>query len=342
MSTHTLRIATRGSALALWQAEYTRRCLQERDAGLQVELVVLKTQGDKILDRPLFAVGGKGLFTKEIEEALLDGRADIAVHSLKDLPGDADLHAALHVAAIPPREDPVDALLLPSFRAAEHVGKSARHILRSLPAGAKVGTSSLRRACQILALHPALQISPLRGNVDTRLRKVDYTREQWAQDPSAHLDAVVLATAGLCRLGYADRITVRFATDELIPACGQGALALQCRVDDVDTRARLARLADPVATRAVMAERAFNTHLGGSCHTPLGAFAQAIQPADEADLRLHMVGFVGCSDGSRLLRGERQATVHSVEEARALGRLLAEDLLAQGAAALLQAPHPAQ
>lgn len=332
MSAHTLRIATRGSALALWQAEYTRRCLQQRDPSLQVELLVLKTQGDKILDRPLFAVGGKGLFTKEIEEALLDRRADVAVHSLKDLPGDSDLHAALHVAAIPPREDPADALVLPDFLASEHRGLRARDILRRLPSQATVGTSSLRRACQLRAIQPTLQISPLRGNVDTRLRKVEFTREAWAADPSAHLHAVVLAAAGLTRLGHADRITVRFTPDELIPACGQGALALQCRSDDAETTARLAQLADRGATLAVAAERAFNTHLGGSCHTPLGAFAR-LTPGDDG---LHILGFVGSADGSRLLRGERQAPVHSVDQARDLGRQLAEDLLSQGAGALLQ------
>lgn len=332
MSAHTLRIATRGSALALWQAEYTRRCLKERDPGLQIDLVVLKTQGDKIVDRPLFAVGGKGLFTKEIEEALLDGRADIAVHSLKDLPGDSDMHTALHVAAIPPREDAVDALVLPAFLAADHAGQSARQILCGLGAGATIGTSSLRRACQILAIRPDLQIAPLRGNVDTRLRKVDVDREAWMQDASQRMHAVVLATAGLTRLGRADRITVRFTADELIPACGQGALALQCRRDDVATTDRLAALADRGATLSVAAERAFNTHLGGSCHTPLGAFARS----GDGQNGLHILGFVGSADGSRLLRGERHTSVHTVEEARDLGRRLATDLLAQGAADLLQ------
>jgi hydroxymethylbilane synthase len=332
MSAHTVRIATRGSALALWQAEYTRRCLIEHDPSLQVELLVLKTQGDKILDRPLYAVGGKGLFTKEIEEALLDGRADVAVHSLKDLPSDSETLDALHVAAIPPREDPVDALVLPDFLAAEHAGKSAGEILRSLGASAQIGTSSLRRACQIRAINPALRIGALRGNVDTRLRKVDVPREVWQQDPSAHLHAVVLATAGLCRLGYGERITARFTLDELIPACGQGALALQCRTEDAKTTARLAQLADRATTLSVAAERAFNTRLGGSCHTPLGALArwQAESGA------LHIRGFVGSVDGAHLLHGERSGQVVTQAHAQALGRELAEVLLSQGAQALLQ------
>ncbi|MBL9003782.1 MAG: hydroxymethylbilane synthase [Myxococcales bacterium] len=331
MSAHILRIATRGSALALWQAEHTRRCLQERDPGLQVELVVLKTQGDKILDRPLFAVGGKGLFTKEIEEALLDGRADVAVHSLKDLPGDSDLHDALHVAAIPLREDPADALVLPTFLATDHAGQSAREILCRLGTEARIGTSSLRRACQIRSINPALQIGSLRGNVDTRLRKVDIARDAWAQAGSERLDAVVLAAAGLRRLGRADRITVRFTSDELVPACGQGALALQCRKDDAQTTARLAQLADHASTLAVTAERAFNTHLGGSCHTPLGALSRV---RDGDDL-LHIQGFVGSVDGLHMLRGERQAQASTPEAARDLGRHLADDLLSQGAKALL-------
>ena len=336
MSLPPLRIATRGSALALWQAEYTRSALLAQRPEQAVELVVLKTQGDKILDRPLYAVGGKGLFTKEIEAALLDGRADVAVHSLKDLPSDADMHEALHVAAIPPREDPSDALVLPRFLLAEHSGRSAREILRHLPPEARVGTSSLRRACQLLAMNPGLHISPLRGNVDTRLRHVEVEPEVWAQDASRRMDAVVLATAGLSRLGHAARITVRFTPDEMIPACGQGALALQCRRDDAETTARLQRLASRPAAWAVAAERAFNAALGGSCHTPLAAHAQL-----RTDAELHIVGFVASRETHQALRAERVGSVVDEASARDLGRRLADELLAQGAAALLGGPGPA-
>lgn len=330
MSVSPLRIATRGSALALWQAEYTRRALLAQRPEQPVELLVLKTQGDKILDRPLFAVGGKGLFTKEIEEALLDGRADIAVHSLKDLPSDADMHAALHVAAVPPREDPSDALVLPESLRAQHAGRGAGEILRQLAGGAWIGTSSLRRSCQLLTLNPGLQISPLRGNVDTRLRRVEAAPATETADPGGRLDAVVLASAGLLRLGHGGRITARFTPDEMIPACGQGALALQCRRDDGETTARLGRLADRPATLAVAAERAYNAALGGSCHAPLAAHAQL-----SGDDVMQIVGFVGNREAKGTLRGEVRGQVRDVTAARDLGRQLADALLARGAAALL-------
>jgi hydroxymethylbilane synthase len=337
MSIPPLRIATRGSALALWQAEYTRRALLAQRPEQPVELLVLKTQGDKILDRPLYAVGGKGLFTKEIEEALLDGRADVAVHSLKDLPSEADMHTALHVAAIPPREEASDALVLPAALSPQSAKLSAGQILRQLPPAARVGTSSLRRACQLQLLRPGLQISPLRGNVDTRLRRVDGSASAGSasagSDDSARLDAVVLASAGLLRLGYGGRISARFTPQEMLPACGQGALALQCRREDGETTARLARLADRAASLAVAAERAFNAALGGSCHTPLSAFAE-LSPEDQ----LHIAGFVGSLQAGRSLRAEVAGTVHDGTQARALGQRLADQLLAQGAAELLQPP----
>ncbi len=332
MSIPPLRIATRGSALALWQAEYTRRALLAQRPEQPVELLVLKTQGDKILDRPLYAVGGKGLFTKEIEEALLDGRADVAVHSLKDLPSEADMHTALHVAAIPPREEASDALVLPAALSPQSAELSAGQILRQLPPAARVGTSSLRRACQLQLLRPGLQISPLRGNVDTRLRRVDGSASAGADD-SAGLDAVVLASAGLLRLGYGGRISARFTPQEMLPACGQGALALQCRREDGETTARLARLADRAASLAVAAERAFNAALGGSCHTPLSAFAE-LSPEDQ----LHIAGFVGSLQAGRSLRAEVAGAVHDGTQARALGQRLADQLLAQGAAELLRSP----
>lgn len=349
MTSHVVRIATRGSALALWQAEYTRRRLQAAEPAvgaepgpLPVDLVVLKTQGDRIVDRPLSAIGGKGLFTKEIEEALLDGRADVAVHSMKDLPADSDLPRGLIVAAVPERADPADALVLPASHPAVGVGISAADLLRSLPPGARVGTSSVRRVSQLLALRPDLQIVPLRGNVDTRLRKLDGLHpvapggDAAGATDAGPLHAAVLAAAGLLRLGLGARISARFTAAELIPACGQGALALQCRGDDDATRGRLARLADLRAGFAVAAERAFGQHLSGSCHTALGAHAAFVGDSDG----LHMVGFVGARDGSRLLRATidtRVADVTDAAAAGALGRRLADDLIAQGAAALLSA-----
>jgi hydroxymethylbilane synthase len=265
-----LRIATRGSKLALWQAEHIRAELIRHDPALQVELLVLKTQGDRILDRALSEIGGKGLFTKEIEEALLDGRADVAVHSMKDLPAHGP--AGLVLAAVPPREDPRDALLLtPAISAqlaqAGSSAASASQLIAALPMGARVGTSSLRRICQLKRLRPDLEILPLRGNVDTRLRKL----------LAGELDAMVLAAAGLCRLGLGEHISARFALSEMLPACGQGALAVQCRLGetaaDAKILARVQQLSDEETATATTAERAFSLRLGGSCQTPLGAYA---------------------------------------------------------------------
>ncbi len=302
----TLRIATRGSALALWQANWTRDRLLADDPHLSVELVVLKTRGDKILDRALSEVGGKGLFVKEIEEALLDGRAEVAVHSMKDLP--AEIPEGLTLGAVPVREDARDALLVAPKHAARDVA--------SLPTGARVGTSSLRRVCQLKARRPDLDIVPLRGNVDTRVRKVD----------AGELDAIVLACAGLKRLGYGARITAPLATAESLPAIGQGALAIECRVDDPETLARLGRLDDRTTAHAVAAERAFLKRLSGDCKTPLAAHAVV----DGARLRIE--GLVGAPDGSKLLRHALEGTT---EDAAAVGHALAEELLRQGADRLL-------
>lgn len=302
----TLKIATRGSALALWQANWVRDRLMAGDPHLTVELVVLKTRGDKILDRALSEVGGKGLFVKEIEEALLDGRADVAVHSMKDLP--ADIPEGLVLGAVPEREDPRDALLVAPAHAARDVA--------SLPKGARVGTSSLRRVCQLKAHRPDLDVVPLRGNVDTRVRKVD----------AGELDAIVLACAGLKRLGHAARITAALSTAESLPAIGQGALAIECRVDDPETLARLARLDDRTTAHAVAAERAFLKRLSGDCKTPLAAHATV----DGARLRLE--GLVGAPDGSTLLRHALEGTT---ADAAALGTALAEELLRRGADKLL-------
>lgn len=314
-----VRIATRGSKLALWQAEHIRAELCAREPGLSVELVIVKTVGDRVLDRSLSAIGGKGLFTKEVEEALLDGRADLAVHSLKDVPTEET--PGLDIAAYPPREQPWDALLVnPALGLAK--GGPARPFLAALPSGARLGTSSLRRGCQILALRSDLQIVPLRGNVDTRLRKL----------LDGELDAAVLAAAGLLRLGLGDHIAAYFTSDELLPACGQGALALQCRTDDVETRARLARLDDLPTRQAVLAERRLNQRLGGSCHTPLAAHARLIEVPGGLP-QLGLTAMVGSLDGKTVLRAMSQG---DAQAPLALAETVAESLLSQGAQALLR------
>jgi hydroxymethylbilane synthase len=314
-----LCIATRGSKLALWQAEHVRGELVARDPALWVRLLVLKTQGDKVLDRALSEIGGKGLFTKEIEEALLDRRADVAVHSMKDLPAEGP--SGLVIAAVPPREDPRDALLLaPGCKALQdnlpaQAGRASA-LLRALPPGARVGTSSLRRVCQIRALRPDLDVQPLRGNVDTRLRKLQ----------EGQYEAIVLATAGLMRLGLGEHIAARFEIDEMVPACGQGALAIQCRDGDEAVRARLAVLSDPAVEAAVRAERAFNQRLGGSCHTPIGAHATVEHGPTGTLLRL--VAMSGSSDGRTVHRGEERGPLEAAVE---LGEALGEALLRRGA-----------
>ncbi|MEO6953507.1 MAG: hydroxymethylbilane synthase [Polyangia bacterium] len=299
-----IRIATRGSMLALWQANHVKAELERREPGLTVELLVLKTRGDLIVDRPLSEVGGKALFVKEIEEALLDRRAHIAVHSMKDVP--AELAPGLAIVAVPEREDPRDALIL-------RPGLDATSVA-TLPRDARVGTSSLRRLCQLRAIRPDLVVEPLRGNVDTRLARVargDY-------------DAIVLACAGLHRLGYGDRIACAIDPVESLPAVGQGALALECHVDDDATRARLAVMNHVSTARAVAAERAALVRLQGSCQTPLAAFATE----DGGALRLR--GLVGSTDGTRILRADQRG-----DDPQALGDAVADALLALGAAELL-------
>jgi hydroxymethylbilane synthase len=304
----TVRIATRGSALALWQANHVRDRLIAAEPGLTVELVVLKTRGDKILDRALSEVGGKGLFVKEIEEALLEGRAEIAVHSMKDLP--AEIPEGLVLAAVPEREDPRDALVMP-------LGGAVRSV-SELPPAARVGTSSLRRVCQLRAVRPDLDLVPLRGNVDTRLRKLD----------AGELDAIVLACAGLRRLGYGARITVALPPTESLPAIGQGALAIQARTDDAATRARLAPLAHRATALATAAERAFLARLEGGCQTPLAA--HAVLDGEQ----LSIEGLVGSPDGREIVRGRSSGVASDGE---AVGRGLAEELLGRGAARILAA-----
>ena len=312
------RIATRGSKLALWQAEHIRAELIAKEPDLQVELVVVKTVGDRVLDRSLSAIGGKGLFTKEVEEALLTGRADLAVHSLKDVPTEET--PGLTIAAFPPREQPWDALLVnPALGLGK--GGTARALLAKLPKGARLGTSSLRRGCQILALRSDIQIVPLRGNVDTRLRKL----------LEGELDAAVLAAAGLSRLGLGEHIAAYFSGDELLPACGQGALAVQCRKDDEATLHRLKQLDHEPTRQAVLAERRLNERLGGSCQTPLAAYAQVVQAPGQAP-KLLLSAMVGSPCGTTVLKASAEGPY---EAPLALAETVAASLLAQGAKALL-------
>ncbi len=297
-----LRIATRESALALWQAEHIRARLIAHYPGMVVDLLGVTTQGDRIVDQPLSAIGGKGLFIKELEVAMDEGRADLAVHSLKDVP--MEMPPGFVLASITAREDPRDA-----FVSNHYAG------LEDLPQGAAVGTSSLRREAQLRERHPHLQIEPLRGNVNTRLRKLD----------EGQYDAIILAAAGLTRLGFGTRIAALLAPDDSLPAPGQGALALECRSDRANIVAALAPLADFGTTLATMAERAFSRALGGNCHTPLAAYAQW----EEGTLWLR--GLLAARDGKDVLRGEVEAEVADGEAAEQLGRELADDFLARGA-----------
>jgi hydroxymethylbilane synthase len=300
----TLRIATRKSALALWQAEHVAALLRGAHPGLNVELVPLSTKGDRVQDRSLAAIGGKGLFVKELEAALEEHHADVAVHSMKDVPG--DLHLGLLIGAVLPRADPCDALL----------ARSAVRVT-DLPRGARLGTSSLRRQAQLLAARPDLLIVPLRGNVDTRVRRLD----------DGELDAIVLACAGLIRLGWESRITARLEPNECLPAVGQGIIGIECRERDTRTCSLLHALNHP-PTRVVMdAERAFAGRLGGSCQSPIAAYATL-----EGD-RLTLAGLVAEPDGSRLLR---DSIVGSAAQAEMLGKQLADRVMAAGGGALLE------
>jgi hydroxymethylbilane synthase len=300
-----LRIATRRSRLALWQAEHVKARLERLHAGLAVSLVPLSTRGDELLEVSLAKEGGKGLFVKELEAALADGRADLAVHSMKDVP--AELPPGFELAAILAREDPRDAFV------------SARHAcLAELPAGAVVGTSSLRRQAQIAARYPALEIRPLRGNVETRLAKLD--RGDYA--------AIVLAAAGLKRLGLGARIRSLLEVEESLPAAGQAALGIECLAAREDVRMRVAPLADAAAAACVRAERAVNRALGGSCTIPLGAYAE------QAGGTLRMRALVASPDGKRIARAEGEGDAARPEE---LGLRLATLLRERGAAEILAA-----
>jgi len=301
-----LVIATRESALALWQAKHVAECLRARYPSCTVELLGLTTQGDRILDKPLAAIGGKGLFIKELEEAMGDGRADVAVHSLKDVP--MDMPTGFTLAAIMAREDPRDAFVSNMYRA-----------LRELPAGSVVGTSSLRREAQLRERYSAIKVESLRGNVNTRLRKLDEGRYA----------AVILAAAGLKRLGLGERIVTLLDPADSLPAVGQGALALECRADRTDVIGALAALADTRTSIAVSAERAFGRKLAGGCHTPLAAHAVW------RDGELWLRGLIASRDGATVLRGERTAMVPTAVEAEALGEALGVEFLARGATAIL-------
>jgi hydroxymethylbilane synthase len=310
--TARLRIATRKSQLALWQAEHVSALLRAAHPGLEIELVPLLTQGDRIQDRSLAAIGGKGLFIKELEVALEDLRADIAVHSMKDVP--ADLPEGLIIGAVLKRADPRDALVTTSGIAR----------LEDLPRGAVVGTSSLRRQAQIRALRPDLNIQSLRGNVDTRLRKLDAGQQSAG---GMRMDAIVLACAGLIRLGLEARITARLDPKVCLPAVTQGVIGIECRSSDSRTVAYLRPLEDSASRKVMDAERAFAARLGGSCQSPIAAYAQL-----DAD-RITLHGLVAEPDGSRLLRDTISG---SAENPAALGRQLAERILAAGAGPLLE------
>jgi hydroxymethylbilane synthase len=303
-----LRIATRRSRLALWQAEHVKERLEKIHAGLGVSLVPLSTRGDEILDTSLAKIGGKGLFVKELEAALAENRADIAVHSMKDVP--AELPPGYALAAILEREDPRDAFVSP------------RHEnFAGLPAGAVVGTSSLRRQAQIAARHPQLEIRPLRGNLDTRIAKLD--RGEYA--------AIVLAAAGLRRLGLEARIRSHLSIDESLPAAGQGALGIECLAARADVAALVAALRDAGAEACVRAEREVNRALGGSCTIPLGAFAE-VQAG-----RLRMRALVASPDGKRIARAEGEGDAARPEE---FGLRIADMLRERGAMEILAALNP--
>jgi hydroxymethylbilane synthase len=292
-------IATRESQLALWQARYIQTRLTERYPGVEVALLGMTTQGDQLLDSPLSRIGGKGLFVKELEQAMQEGRAQLAVHSMKDVP--MDLPEGFVLAAITEREDPRDALVSNRYRS-----------LAELPAGARVGTSSLRRQAQIRAAHPGLAVDTLRGNVNTRLRKLD----------EGQYDAIVLAAAGLKRLGLGSRIAALLSPEESLPAVGQGALGLETLTVREDVAALLVCLNDAETAACVRAERAMSRALQGGCQAPIGGYARV-----EAG-RLRLTAFVSDLEGVRFYRAEAWGEMHAPE---ALGQEVAEALLAQGA-----------
>jgi hydroxymethylbilane synthase len=303
-----VRVATRRSPLAMWQAEHVAEALARTHPGLTVEILGMSTRGDKLLDAPLAKVGGKGLFVKELEQGMLEGSADIAVHSMKDVP--VDLPEGLHLPVIMEREDPRDAFVSNDFGGVD-----------DLPDGGRVGTSSLRRQCQLAARRPDLVIGPLRGNVNTRLAKLD----------AGDYDAVILAAAGLLRLGLDERIRSRLSTEESLPAIGQGAVGIECRTDDARINDLIAPLNHPETADRVRAERAMNQRLNGGCQVPVAG--HAVVEGDELAMR----GLVGTPDGSRVLCAARRAPRVAAAE---MGAALADDLLSQGAGEILRALAP--
>ena len=305
----TIRIATRKSPLALWQAEHVAAELKKAHPGIEIEILGMTTQGDKILDTPLAKIGGKGLFIKELEQGLLSDQADIAVHSMKDVP--VELPEGLHLAVIMQREDPRDAFVSSRFKTIDE-----------LPQGACVGTSSLRRQSQLAELRPDLQIKSLRGNVNTRLRKLD----------EGEYDAIILAAAGLIRLGFQDRITAFIGAERSLPAIGQGAVGIECRTDDERVNRLIAPLHHPETAACVLAERAMNQRLNGGCQVPIAGYAMLESG------HLWLRGLVGEPDGSRIIRGEVEGTP---AEAEAMGQGLAAQLLEWGADEILKALYEA-
>ncbi|BCU06346.1 hydroxymethylbilane synthase [Allochromatium tepidum] len=302
---NSIRIATRKSPLAMWQAEHVTARLKALHPDLTVEIIGMTTKGDQLLDSPLSKVGGKGLFVKELEQGMLAGEADIAVHSMKDVP--VEFPEGLHLAVIMERENPYDAFVSNTYAN-----------LAELPEGACVGTSSLRRQCQLADRRPDLRIEPLRGNVNTRLAKLD----------AGEYDAIILAAAGLIRLGFESRIRDCIDPVDSLPAIGQGAIGIECRVDDARVHQLIAPLADRDTTDRVLAERAMNARLNGGCQVPIGG--HAVLDGDQLILK----GLVGTTDGTRILRAEASGPR---AEAEAIGVRVAEDLLGQGADAILSA-----
>jgi hydroxymethylbilane synthase len=305
MALDLIRIATRRSPLALWQAEFVRDALMARNPDLRVELVAITTRGDKILDTPLAKIGGKALFVKELETAMLSGEADIAVHSMKDVP--MEFPPGLFLPVICEREDPRDAFVSNRYSNID-----------ALPQGARVGTASLRRQCQLLSLRPDLQVGTLRGNVGTRLGKLD----------SGEFDAIVLAAAGLLRLKLNERIAQFIPAEMSLPSGGQGAVGIECREDAAELIAMLNAMHHQDTADRVIAERAMNRRLQGGCQVPIACYAEL-----DGD-QLHLRGLVGEVDGSRILRTERSG--HR-KDADAIGKMAAEDLLSQGAGEILAA-----
>ncbi|RJQ50481.1 MAG: hydroxymethylbilane synthase [Nitrospiraceae bacterium] len=329
MKKRKIIIATRGSKLALWQAEWVKAQL-EKNRGIEVELKKIKTTGDKILDVPLAQVGGKGLFVKEIEDALLKKKADLAVHSMKDVP--TDLPGGLHLSAICKREDPRDALITGIQNS-----KFKIQNFKSLPTGAHIGTSSLRRICQLLNKRPDLTITQLRGNLDTRLRKLD----------EGQFDAIILAAAGVKRLGLKKRITEILQPETSLPAIGQGAIGIECRVDDEFINGLLKKLDHRATSVCVRAERAFLKKLEGGCQVPIGAYARIEKKGQGSRVKgqgkgsipetlnsiLLIKGLVGSLDGKTLIKSSKRG---KPEDAETLGTKLAEALLAKGAGKILK------